>query len=116
YEANTIGASGLKDQLQDRRECISCFTRNSPQFYNTKIGLLCRSCFGTKRKDGSLKVAPNNSTGPDEQMQQSGNAGNSKGDMMRLPKDLTPLITDRNVLNEIAREREISMKSKVLDS
>lgn len=106
-----ISCSGPKEH---RKECSSCQTQTSSQLYNTKLGLLCRACFSVKRKDSNSKAACSSNSNKEEDNQV--HMANSKAEVYRLPKSLSPLLIDRNILNEIALERQITTKPKVLDS
>jgi len=104
FEANPLNVPTNKDAPP--KECASCFTRNAPQFYSTKLGLLCRTCFTAKRKDGSLKAG--NSL---DELQQT-----AKEPAIRLHKSLTPMLIDQDILNEIGREHALDVTPKVLNA
>lgn len=102
FEANG-STSGLK------QECSLCQTRKSTNYFNTNQGLLCRSCFSSKRKDGSFNANSNN-----EEFHFGDECKNPKDDSC-LPNGMTKLILDRKVLVEIAREREANISRKAVD-
>ncbi|KAH9394266.1 REST corepressor 3 [Tyrophagus putrescentiae] len=68
-----------------------------------KCGVVCRSCFVEKSKDGNINANGNNDEGYFEDENKV------------LPNGMTKMILDKKVLVEIAREREANISRKAVE-
>lgn len=88
----------------NRQACALCQTRTrTTDYFNTNQGVVCRSCFVEKSKDGNINANGNNDEGYFEDENKV------------LPNGMTKMILDKKVLVEIAREREANISRKAVE-
>lgn len=111
YEPN----NGVSSHKSQSKECILCKNRTGTHFYNSKMGLLCTKCYNSKRKDGSLKSTANLVV--DSNARHTNKVDARKMELIsKLSPDLTTMLADIDILNEVAKERQLPIKSKVISS
>lgn len=111
YEVHPITFTSLKEKSlnENRQQCTLCSTKSSSPFYSTsKFGLLCRTCFYSKRKsvkEVSLLADRSKNCSP---------ADVRRREPIELPKTLSPLLANEAVLDEIAKEWEVNPHRSVV--
>ncbi|KAF7488349.1 hypothetical protein SSS_01671 [Sarcoptes scabiei] len=107
----------VRDPSQIRKECVQCSNKSSSQFFNTKIGLLCKICYNKCKNNKSI----DDDVDYDDYDQEGGDEASCEDEQSRMsqsnrePNCLSNLFYDIS-LGEIAQELQDRSANKILES